>query len=79
MKYWAIDYINGELGECEVVYNDQVYKSEEEAAAARIATGRPDLFDVSWYTMPDLEEIYDYHKVNIDESGHISVSAFRSK
>ena len=58
MKYWALDYVNGELGECELVYNDQLYATEEEAEAAREATGRPDLFDITWYTPLDLDEVY---------------------
>jgi len=58
-KYYALDYINGELGECELVYNDQLYASEEEAAAAREQTGREDLFDINWYGIKDLEEIYN--------------------
>lgn len=59
MKYWALDYVNGELGECELVYNDQLYATEEEAATAREATGRPDLFDITWYSKLDLEEVYN--------------------
>lgn len=58
MKYWALDYVNGELGECELVYNDQLYATEEEAEAAREAIGRPDLFDITWYTPLDLDEVY---------------------
>ena len=54
MKYWALDYING--CECELVYNNQLYATEEEAEAAAIATGRPELFDVTWYTELDLED-----------------------
>lgn len=57
-KYWTLDYVNGELGECELVYNDQLYSTEEEAAAAREKTGNPILFDVTWYTILDLEDIY---------------------
>ena len=58
MNYWALDYVNGELGECELVYNDQLYATEKEAEAAREATGRPDLFDITWYTPLDLDEVY---------------------
>ena len=64
MKYWALDYVNGQDGECELVYNDQLYATEEEAYAAREATGRPDLFDVTWYTPLDLDDIY-CHRVTI--------------
>lgn len=58
MKYWALDYVNGELGECELVYNDQLYATEEEAEAARENTGHSDLFDITWYSELDLAEIY---------------------
>ena len=64
-KYWAIDYVNGADGECELVYDDQLYRTEEEAAQAARDTGRPDLFDVSWYTLADLDEMYN-HPVAID-------------
>ena len=57
-KYWALDYVNGQDNECELVYNDQLYATEEEAEAAREATGRPDLFDITWYTLADLEDVY---------------------
>lgn len=58
-KYWAIDYVNGELGECELVYGDQLYATEEEAIRAATETGRPELFDVTWYGVKDLDEIYN--------------------
>jgi len=66
VKYWALDYINGELGECELVYNDQLYATEDEAISAREATGRPDLFDTNWYSKLDLEELYNM-PVSIDK------------
>lgn len=66
MKYYALDYVNGQDGECELVYNDQLYMTKEEAEAAREATGRPDLFDVTWYGEKDLEDVY-MTKVKIDE------------
>ena len=66
-KYWALDYINSLDGECEPVYNDQLYYSEEGATYAATATRRPDLFDVTWYGIKDLEEIYD-GPVIIDEN-----------
>ena len=72
MKYWALDYVNGQDGECELVYNDQLYSTEEEANAAREATGRPDLFDVTWYTPLDLDDIY-LHRVTILDNLIVSV------
>ena len=70
MKYYALDYVNGELGECELVYNDQLYLTEEAADAAREATGRPELFDITWYSRMDLEETYNT-EISIDE--HLKV------
>ena len=58
-KYYALDYVCGELGECELVYNDQLYATEEEAEQARAAMPRPELFDVTWYGIKDLEEVYN--------------------
>ena len=72
MKYWALDYVNGQDGECELVYNDQLYATEEEANAAREATGRPDLFDVTWYTPLDLDDIY-LHRVTILDNLIVSI------
>ena len=66
-KYYALDYVNGQVGECELVFGDQLYRTEDEAAAAREATGRSDLFDVSWYGIKDLEEIY-FSRVEIDKN-----------
>ena len=66
-KYWTLDYVNPYDNECELVYNDQLYATEEEAVAARKATGREDLFDVTWYGIPDLEDTYN-GPVVIDEN-----------
>lgn len=57
MKYWALDYVDD--SECELVVNDQLYLTEESALYAATATRRPDLYEVTWYTIPDLKEIYD--------------------
>ena len=72
MKYWALDYVNSQDNECELVYNDQLYATEEEAYAAREATGRPDLFDVTWYTQLDLDDIY-LHRVTILDNLIVSI------
>ena len=57
MKYWVIDYINKD--ECELVCDDQLYATEEEAQAALERLPQPDLHEVNWYSLPDLYEIYD--------------------
>ena len=67
MTYWTLDYVNWQDGECELVYDDQLYKTEDEAKAAREATGRPDLFDVNWYTYLDLEEDVYGCEILVDE------------
>ena len=66
-KYWALDYVNGHDNECELVYNDQLYATEEEAEAVRELTTRPDLFDITWYTPLDLDEIYCGHVTIFDD------------
>lgn len=67
MKYWALDYVNGELGECELVYGDQLYATEEKAEIARQSTGRPDLFVITWYTPLDLDNVYCHHVTILDD------------
>ena len=63
MEYYALDFVNHE--ECELVYDDQLYASWDEADAARVATGKPWLFDVSKYRYVDLLEVYDASKLEI--------------
>jgi hypothetical protein len=66
-KYWALDYVNGELSECELVYEDQLYLTEEEAEAAARATARPELFEVTWYSIADLREVYETDPIVIND------------
>ena len=66
-KYWALDYVNDVTHECEPVYCDQLYYSEEDATRASAAIQQPDLYEVVWYSIKDLEEIYD-GPVTIDEN-----------
>lgn len=70
IKYWALDYVNSLDNECELVFNDQLYHTEDAAQEAAKATGRPDLFDVTWYGIKDLEELYD-GKIIITADLHI--------
>lgn len=67
-KFWALDFV-GER-ECELVYNDQLYKSWDEANTARVETGRPELFDITEYRLVDLEDVYD-SKVQITNDLHV--------
>lgn len=73
MKYWAIDYVNGEAAECELVCDDQLYATEEEAQAVLEKLPRPDLHEVSWYSLPDLQEIY-MSEISIDDQLRVHYS-----
>lgn len=65
MEYYALDYVNPVCDECELVYDDQLYASWNEAYAAAQATGRPDLFDITMYRYIDLLEVYNASKLEI--------------
>lgn len=65
MEYYALDYVNPVWDECELVCDDQLYASWEEAYAAAQATGRPDLYDITMYRYIDLLEIYNASKLEI--------------
>lgn len=58
MKYWAIDYVDSTGAECELVCDDQLYATEEEAWAVLERLPQPELHEVSWYSEPDLSEIF---------------------
>ena len=66
-KYWALDYVNDKLGECELIYEDQLYLTEEEAEAAARAMAHPELFEVTWYSMADLYEVYETDLIVIND------------
>lgn len=61
-KYWALDYVDDE--ECEMIVNDQLYATEEEAARARDELEDPTHYEVNWYSIYDLEFEYG-RKVHI--------------
>lgn len=63
MEYYALDYVSD--GECELVYEDKLYWSWDEANAARLATGRPELFDITKYRYIDLLDVYNASKLDI--------------
>lgn len=65
-RYYALDYINEH--ECELVYDGQLYLTEEEAEAARQRMPRPELFDVTWYLIKDLEDDVFGYPITIDEN-----------
>lgn len=65
MKRWyALDFVSDE--ECELVYDGQLYDTEGAAEAARDAMHRPELFEVNWYGIKDLEEVFG-DRFEIDE------------
>lgn len=59
MKYWAVDYVGST--DCELIVNDQLYASEEDAERACAAMAGKDEgdFEVNWYTDLDLCANYD--------------------
>lgn len=65
MTYYALDYVG--YDECELVYNDQLYATETEAEDALAETSNTECFEVNWYGLRDLEEIYN-GPVTIDEN-----------
>ena len=67
MEYYALDYVNPVDNECELVYDDQLYASWNEAYMAAQATGRPDLFDITMYQYIDLLEVYNASKLDITD------------
>ena len=71
-KYYALDYVN--KLECELVYNGQLYLTEEEAEAARSKMRRPELFDVTWYTLRDLQDdVFDGTQIMITDDLKVEV------
>lgn len=65
MKWYAIDYVSD--CECELVYNDQLYLTEEAAQAACDELARPDYFEVNWYQLGDLAEVYNTDNFEITD------------
>jgi len=65
--YWALDFIDDELGECELVCDNQLYATEEEAYHALSQVDRPDCFEVNWYSRLDLEEDIYGREILIDQ------------
>ena len=64
-KYWALDYVDEET--CELVVDNQLYKTEEEALAALRKLPHPEHYEVNWYTIRDLEDDIFYDYVSIDD------------
>lgn len=56
MIYYALDFVNSE--ECDLVFEDQLYATEEEAAAARATMSCPECFDITPYRIIDLQDVY---------------------
>ena len=52
-KYYALDYVDS--WECELIYDAQLYRTKEEAAATRAQMPNPECFDISWYTFDEIQ------------------------
>ena len=50
-KFWALDYVNDETNECELVYGDQLYATEADAQLARLQADCTNQLEVNWYTI----------------------------
>ena len=64
-KYWALDYID-EVS-CELIVDDQLYKTYEEADAARAGLSSPWMYEITSYRYIDLLEVFDVDELEIDE------------
>lgn len=64
-KYWALDYVDEES--CELVVDNQLYLTEEDAREARQKLRHPEFYEVNWYSIRDLEDDVFCSKVRIDE------------
>lgn len=69
--YWALDYIDER--ECELVYNDQLYDTQEAAEEARQEMRHPELFETNWYSYGDLLALYNQVNFTIDDQLHINI------
>jgi len=69
VMYWALDYVDDEY--CELVLGDQLYISEEEAAAARETLSEKENIEVNWYTLRDLEDDIYGREIYIGPDLHI--------
>lgn len=67
-KYYALDYVDEH--ECELVCDNKVYYTRAEAEAARVALPHPDLYEINWYTLADLADIYET-EVYVDENMNV--------
>ena len=67
-RYWAIDYV-GEC-ECELVIDDQLYATEDEAQMAleQMDDDNQKYYEINWYTLTDLEDDVYTAPIHIDEN-----------
>jgi len=70
-KFWALDYVNDETNECELVYGDQLYATEADAQLARLRADCTNQLEVNWYTILDLEDDVFDCPFTIDDHLHI--------
>ena len=55
--FWAIDYVDE--NECELVIDDQLYASKQDAIEALMDREDRDFCEIEKYSLVDLEDIYD--------------------
>lgn len=55
--YYALDYVDDEY--CELVVDGQLYETQEAAAAAKIQKSNPNLYEINFYTILDLKQIFE--------------------
>lgn len=61
--WYAVDYVGSQ--ECELVVDDQLYTDEVSAEAAADAFDGPGYYEVNWYTLEDLRDVYNTHEIEI--------------
>ena len=57
-RCWALDYVGKH--ECELVIDEQLYETEEEAYLARSQKLQPEYYDVTWYLTGELDDMFIY-------------------
>lgn len=55
--FWAIDYVDE--NECELVLDDQLYASKQDAIEALMDREDRDVCEIGKYSLVDLEDVYD--------------------
>lgn len=73
-KFWALDYVDEY--ECELVVDNQLYVTEEDAYDALRMKSHPERYEVTWYTLGDLEKDVFCCDVRITPELKVEVTAW---